>query len=300
MTCYRPITAFKPADGGPVSFVDKKDHREIQLPCGQCIGCRIRKREEWALRCYCESKMHRNNCFVTLTYNDENLPSDGSLNYTHFQLFMKRMRKHYGSFRFFMCGEYGENTGRPHYHALFFGLDIVDRVKCNSLYSRDDIYKSETVNSLWGKGECRIGEVTYESARYCAVYTTKRITGEMADVHYGRVNTNTGELYFLVPEFGRMSLKPGIGYPWLEKYWKDIYWTGNNAVIVAGKKKPVPRFFDLKMDAIAADVLDETKFDRYKEAMKRAEHNTEDRLAVREEVAHRKAAFDKERFRHAL
>ena len=98
MTCYRPLTAFKPLDGGPVTFFEKPNSREIQLSCGQCIGCRIRKRENWAVRCYCESKMHQDNIFLTLTYDDEHLPSDGSLNYRHYQLFMKRLRKRSGRF----------------------------------------------------------------------------------------------------------------------------------------------------------------------------------------------------------
>lgn len=300
MSCYKPITAFKPADGGPLSFSEKKDHREIKIPCGQCIGCRIRRREEWALRCYCESKMHKSNLFVTLTYDDAHMPCDGSLNYRHYQLFMKRMRKEFGSFRFFMCGEYGENTGRPHYHALFFGLDLDDKRKCNSVYSRDDIYESEKLNALWGKGGCRIGEVTYASARYCAAYAVKKVTGERAEDHYARVNPYTGELYWLTPEFAHMSLKPGIGFPWLEKYWKDIYTTGHNALLVNGSKKPVPRYFDAKLEEIAADVLDRAKYDRFVEAMKHTEHNTADRLAVRNEVAERRYDFNKQRYNDAL
>lgn len=134
MSCYRPITAFKPADGGPVLFVERKDTREIKIRCGQCIGCRIDKRDAWAVRCYAESKMHKANTFVTFTYDDDHLPV-GGLKYRDFQLMLKRLREKLGPFRFFMCGEYGEQFRRPHYHALFFGLDFPDKLKCNSVYS---------------------------------------------------------------------------------------------------------------------------------------------------------------------
>lgn len=300
MTCYRPVTAFKPLDGGPISFSERKNHREIQISCGQCIGCRIRKREEWAIRCYCESKMHRDNQFLTLTYDDEHLPDDGSLNYRHFQLFMKRARKHYGSFRFFMCGEYGETYWRPHYHALLFGLDIPDKRKSNSVLSKHDIYQSETINKLWGQGFVSIGEVTYESARYCAVYATKRVTGDRADFHYERVSPVTGEFVRVTPEFARMSLGgrtgKGIGMPWLEKYWKDVYVSGANGVVVKGRVKPIPRYFDTSMQNIAQHVMDDVLFDRWMEAQAHLSDRTRERLAVREEVALSRQRFNRERF----
>lgn len=300
MTCYRPITAFKPLDGGPILFVERKNHRQIQIPCGQCIGCRIVKRENWALRCYLESKMHARNCFATLTYDDLHLPRDQSLNYTHFQLFMKRARKHYGSFRFFMCGEYGEQYGRPHYHALLFGFYPSDARKCNSVYSRSDLFESEKLTALWGLGSVTIGEVTYESARYCATYCTKRITGDLAESHYERVNLETGELTSVCPEFAHMSLRPGIGMPWIQRYWKEVYDSGINAIQLNGRKFLPPRYFDSAMENIAADVLDSSRYERYIKAIGRADDNTPERLAVREECAVRKAAFNKERFSNDL
>lgn len=300
MACFKPIVAWKPADGGPLVFSEKKNHREIKIACGQCIGCRIRKREAWALRCYCESKMHAHNQFATLTYDDDNLPADGSLNYRHFQLFMHKMRKKFGAFRFFMCGEYGENTERPHYHALFFGLDVPDLAKCNSVYSSHDIFESPTVTKLWGRGGVSFGTVTYASARYCAVYTTKKITGPIADEHYERVSRVTGEICHVTPEFAHMSLKPGIGMPWLEKYWGDLYLRGNNGLPVDGKIKPIPRYFDLMMEKIAPDVLDQHSYRRYLDAVAKYEDNTLDRLAVREECAIAKQKFQSERYSNAL
>lgn len=265
--------------------MEKKDTRTVTIRCGQCIGCRIERQEMWAVRCFAESKTHANNCFVTLTYDDEHYPLHGSLNYKHFQLFMKRLRKDRPPFRFFMCGEYGEQLGRPHYHALFFGLRFDDAVKCNSLYARTDVYTSEDLSRVWGKGFCTIGEVTYASARYCASYALKKhnVMGD-DDPHYKKVDPITGEIVDLLPEFARMSLKPGIGQSYLERYWSDMYETGHKAIIVNGSKKLIPRYFDDKMREMRPIFMEDYDWNREKEALERAEDNTPERLAVREQV----------------
>lgn len=295
MPCYRPIVAFKPVDGGPVIFSEKKDHQQIELPCGKCIGCRIRKREEWAVRIYAESKMHGVNWFATMTYDDVHIPRDYGLNYADVQQLNKNLRKKFGAFRFFVAGEYGDKFGRPHYHAIYFGLDLPDVRKCNSVYADHDLYQSEQFESSWGKGQCIFGAVTYESARYCATYTTKRVTGEIADEHYERYSPLTGEITRVPAEFAKMSLKPGLGVSWLEKYWPDLYLTGHNAVVINGSKKTIPRYFDKQLDRIAPMVLEGVRYDRYKEAMKCSENNTAERLEVRERVAHAMHKFQKER-----
>lgn len=299
MTCYRPVTCWKPLSGGAVVFREVGDAREIAIKCGQCIGCRQEKREYWAIRCLCESKMHAANSFVTLTYDQEHFPQHGSLNHRHWQLFAKRLRAKLGPFRFFMCGEYGDLKDRPHYHALLFGLDFPDRVRANSINASEPVYRSEILSRVWPHGSHSIGTVTYASARYCAAYTTKKITGPNAADHYSRVDVSSGEVVSVVPEYARMSLgrRPGegIGGPWLEKYWRDIYETGHNAVIVAGKKKAVPRYFDLQMDRIAAHVMDGVEYDRYLKASEHSADNTADRLAVREYVHAARDRFNEER-----
>lgn len=292
MTCYRPVTVWKPEDG-PIFFSEKKDCREIEIKCGQCIGCRLEKRESWAIRCLAESKVHAENCFVTLTYSEDNYPQYGSLNYRHFQLFMKKLRNRVGPVRFFMSGEYGEELQRPHYHALFFGFNFADRVKCNSVYSSSDLYRSESLERLWPHGFSTIGEVTYASARYVAAYTVKKVTGSRAVDHYSRVVPDTGEIVQLEPEFARMSLKPGIGEKWLRQYWRDLYLTGHNAVIVDGKKKKIPRYFDAKMDEIAPLLMDEVEYDRFLRV--NADDNTRARLAVREKVEYARQRFEKDK-----
>lgn len=296
MSCFKPIVAFKPLEGGALIFVERKGYREIKLPCGQCIGCRIRKREEWAVRCYCESRMHRSSHFITLTYNPESMPSDMSLNYRHVQLLLKSMRKQYGPFRYFVCGEYGDEYQRPHWHMLAFGLDISDRVKSNSMFSKRDIFESPSLSGMWKKGFASIGQVTYASARYCAVYTTKRISGDRAEDHYTRVDTATGVINNVVPEFARMSLKPGIGESWIAKYWRDVYVSGAKGVVIDGKVKPVPKFFDRWMEVNQPDIYEGFKFDQFNEAMRYSDDNSRERLAVREECAIAKQRFNRERF----
>ena len=133
MACYKPLRAWQCANGDVVfAELGRFDiTRQLDLPCGQCVGCRLERSRQWAMRCLHEAKMHDRNCFVTLTYNNDNVPADRSLNYRDFQLFMKRLRFHFRGvpIRFYMCGEYGEDFGRPHFHACLFGLDFPDKTR---------------------------------------------------------------------------------------------------------------------------------------------------------------------------
>lgn len=86
-------------------------YEKIVIPCGQCIGCRLQRAKDWAVRVYHEALGHKDNCLITLTYNDGDLQGRKSLDMREFQLFMKRLRKKYGKVRFLHCGEYGELCG---------------------------------------------------------------------------------------------------------------------------------------------------------------------------------------------
>jgi len=122
MTCYYPNAAFLGEDG-KIHLGHDAVARSI-YPVGNASAANCNRAREWAIRCMHEAKCYDENCFVTLTYDNDHLPPDGSLNHKHFQDFMKRLRKHYSgrTIRYYMCGEYGENMGRPHYHAVFFNL----------------------------------------------------------------------------------------------------------------------------------------------------------------------------------
>lgn len=299
MPCYKPITAFQPLEGGQISFREKKNHREIQIPCGMCIGCRLEKIDAWGFRCMAEASQHQHNQFVTLTYADEHLPVDECLKHRHWQLFAKKLRHKTGPFRYFMVGEYGERHNRPHYHALLFGLDLPDKRKCNSVYSNFDVYESKLLSDTWGKGFCTIGEVTMESARYCAGYMLKRYSAEVAEEKYKWV-TRYGEMVQRPQPYGRMSLKPGIGSSWLNRYRTDV--VNHGAVFDHQYRKPVPRYFRQlleKIDAVAAETLEANIIERGIKHHK-PQDNTRARLEVRERCKEAAIRFKKERFPNAL
>lgn len=290
MACFSPLPAWQ-TEGGEIVFVERgKIARSLTLPCGQCIGCRLERSRQWAVRCVHEAQLHDHNQFVTLTYRDESLPYDGSLRYRHFQLFMKRVRRKYGPVRFFMCGEYGEQLHRPHYHACLFGLELTDK-QVWSVRQGVTLYRSPSLEVLWPHGYVTVGDVTFESASYVARYVTKKVTGKRADEHYTRVNLETGELRTLTPEFVRMSLKPGIGAQWIQKFQADCYTT--DTIHLRGSQMKPPRYYDKRIAAIDDDLHAEIQARRYQKSLRSAEDSTPERLAVREKVARARLALKK-------
>ncbi|MEY3590878.1 MAG: hypothetical protein RLZZ466_1399, partial [Bacteroidota bacterium] len=205
MPCYHPLTAFQCADGSIV-FHERRWHntvKNLSLPCGQCIGCRLERSRQWAMRCMHEAQLHENNCFITLTYDNTHLPSDGSLHYKDFQLFIKRLRKKFGIYRirYYMAGEYGENFGRPHFHACIFGHDFHDKKLWRRSTSGSMLYRSQDLELLWPLGYSSIGDVNFESAAYVARYIMKKVTGHNSKQHYTQTDSETGEITTRKPEF---------------------------------------------------------------------------------------------------
>ena len=246
MSCVNPLKAFQCFDKSIV-FDEVRKHdivRSLSLPCGQCIGCRLERSRQWAMRCMHEASLHENNCFITLTYDNTHLPSDGSLHYKDFQLFIKRLRKKLGHnrVRYYMAGEYGENFGRPHFHACIFGYDFHDKKLWKRTPSGSLLYRSKDLEILWPFGYSSIGDVNFESAAYVARYIMKKVTGKMAKDHYEEIDFESGEIVKRVPEFNKMSLKPGIGAKWLEKFKSDVY--PHDYVVVRGKKMKPPKAYD--------------------------------------------------------
>lgn len=288
MACYRPLKGFrsktKTATGKrSIVFSPEKGYTDmpVELPCGQCIGCRLEKSRQWAIRCVHEAQLHKENCFITLTYDDKHLPEDQSLNLKHFQLFMKRLRKQFTGkkIRFFHCGEYGDINKRPHYHAILFGLDFQDK-QLISQREGVDLYTSKTLEKLWKKGYVTLGHVTFESAAYVARYITKKVTGEDAENHYKILNTSTGELTSIEPEYATMSRRPGIGKQWIEKYQDDIY--PKDFTTIRGKKIKPPKFYDKYLEETHSELYEKIKGARIRQAKKHPENNTYERLEVRE------------------
>lgn len=283
MPCYTPLSAYRTRDDKlEYNITFNPENPNIiypqQLPCGQCIGCRLTRSRNWAVRCMHEAQMNEKNCFLTITYNEENLPEGGTLNHEHFQLFMKRLRKKfpssiYGKIRYYMCGEYGENLGRPHYHACIFNFDFTDKIHWRTTKAGNKLYTSETLNKLWqGKGYCIIGDVTFESAAYVARYITKKMTGPKADEYYsGRK-----------PEYNISS--NGIGKSWIEKYHKDVY--PHDEMIMRGKKFKPARYYDKYYEKKFPNEFLDIKQDREESAFLQYENpeNSPERRLVKYEV----------------
>jgi len=227
-----------------------------------------------------EAQLHPASCFVTLTYAPEHLPMHGSLCYEDFRLFMKRLRNANGPTRFYMCGEYGENLSRPHYHALLFGYWPDDyRVHGTGPIP---LFTSEKLSKLWGKGFATFGHVTSESAGYVANYIHKKRTGPPAQDHYTRV-TLDGEIVQVTPEFSNMSRKPGIGADWFAKYGQFVKdW---DFIVLNGRKFKTPRYYDDLVETSDPIRAEEIEYERYQRSEAFIGENTRERLVVREAVA---------------
>lgn len=307
MTCYSPLKGYYSKTltvNGKRRFVTdraKSNDQPLEIPCGQCIGCKLQRSLDWAARIEKEASLYDDNCFVTLTYAPENLPPGASLVKPDHQNFVKRLksavRYKYGraaakKIRFFMCGEYGENLGRPHYHYILLNFDFPDKIHHRNADRGEKIFRSAMLEELWPYGFSEIGSVTFDSAAYVARYCTKKITGPMAESHYTVLDAETGEYITKQPEFTAMSLKPGIGEPWLQKFASDVY-NQDTLVTRAGAKIRPPRYYDKRYEVQNPD--------HYKKVLQRREQrpvnifntaeynrmmldNTESRLKVKETV----------------
>jgi len=248
MPCFSPLKGWRgaPTAHGPAGIVFKRSESTgipMQVPCGGCLGCRLERSRQWAVRCVHEAKMHENNSFVTLTYDPENIPLHGSLDRKAFPGFVKRLRKRIADrtegagLRYFHAGEYGTNTRRPHYHAIIFGYGFPDKSKWTERHG-NVVYRSDELEEVWGLGMCEIGSVTFGSAQYVAKYIVDKVTGDAATTYYPAG---------ISPEFATMSTKPGIGKPWYDKWKKDVY--PSDQVVVDGKVSKPPRYYDKLLEA---------------------------------------------------
>jgi len=290
MPCFKPLTAyrskFQNANGKrPMVFDHAKslDGIKQKLPCGKCIGCRIDSSATWAGRIMNESQMHADSIMATLTYSNENLPDKGCIQYSDMQKFYKRLRKKGYKVRHFTGSEYGDLTGRPHYHAIIFGFWPED-AKLWGDASGNRHYTSEILTETWGLGHTQFTEVNFETAQYVANYCTKKITGELANDHYMRVDPETGEVYWLPPEQGRMSRRPGIGKEWLDKYKSDVF-PRDEYMPKPGVRIRTPKYYTDQLEKTDPALYVEIKNNRKKYAASRAADTTPERLKSRETVA---------------
>lgn len=200
---------------------------------------------------------------------------------------MKRLRKKCGNVRFYMCGEYGDQFKRPHYHAALFNHHFEDQKLWKVNHSGDRLYISETLSDLWSDqtgpiGYATVGDLTFQSAAYIARYVMKKRSGDLADQEYTDVHPYTGEITEREPEYNRMSLKPGIGAEWLNKYHGETY--PSDFIIINGKKMRPPKAYDRQYEILYPSEMDSIKGKRRALAIPNKWNNTDRRLHVRETV----------------
>ena len=243
MSCFHPLYGYKSSSGKWLSEQTYHKQEPMTIPCGQCTGCRSEYSRQWALRNMHEASLYKNNCFITLTYDKKNLPQNNSLDKKAFPKFIRSLRKRNkrdkkNQIRYYACGEYGDDFGRPHYHAILFNYYPDDTV-----HLKKQLYTSKSLSDAWGnKGHVSVGNVTFQSAAYVSNYVQKKINGKQKLDHY--TNTDTGE--WREPEFSLMSRKDGIGKLWFDKYYKDIYQTGKDGLHMNGKFMKPPKYYDTK------------------------------------------------------
>lgn len=241
-----------------------------------------------------EASLYPQNSFLTLTYSDENLPKNSSLDKKHVQDFMKRLREAIEPrrIRYLVGGEYGDQKGmrtvNPHYHVCLFNYDFSDdRIESEQNERGDQLYESEQLTRLWKHGKANIGALTFESAAYVARYVMKKMTGPLAVLYYSEQD-DEGNIFQRVPEFALRS--QGLGRGWFEKFKADLY-PDDFALIKRGSKYVkvrVPKYYDALLEREDPQLLLQIKAKRKVGAAKNKEDLTFERLAVREEFAHLK------------
>ena len=281
MRCRKPRTVGFQPDGKTIAWSQKiysKEYPTFQLPCGKCLACRLEYGRQWAVRAVHEAKIHKDNCFLTLTYDDQHLESD-KLIYEHFQTFMQKLRD---SLRrdldgqapeigYLAVGEYGEQRKRPHWHACLFNYRPFDQQYKYTTDRGDKVYESKILQDLWGKGITEFGDVTFESAGYCARYATKKLT-------HGKDQDHDFQPIF------KTSRKYAIGKRWLEKYWPDVF---NHGHIILTKpdgtsiKTGVPRYYEKWLRENHLD-----QYVRYLSDVKYPKCNIAEQKSVNEKLTH--------------
>lgn len=304
MSCYRPLKAFRTYRGEVRIGVAPGDCYSLELPCSRCIGCKLDRARSWSIRITHEAQLYDSNLFVTFTYDNEKKPVGCwnlvSLEYSDFQDFMKRLRKKLRGvsksvdgrtpIRFFVSGEYGGRTKRPHWHAILFNTRFPDQQRL-----MNGTYRSTMCDELWKYGNTVIGDVTPRSASYVAGYTLKKVHGARSGEHYADVvDMSTGEVLSRRPELVQMSRSPGIGAWWYDRYGSDCF-PGDRAV-QEGKCYKVPRYYWKRFEVEGNPyVVENVAWERELKAREHVLDSTPERRLVREVVAERRAVLYGER-----
>lgn len=314
MPCYTPLSAYKaqsvnPKTGKrPIVWQLRQGFHDlpIQLPCGRCVGCRLERSRQWAIRAMHEAQMHEHAEFVTLTYSDEALEKSGNyireLRHQDFQDFMKRLREKIdrttreqceeygmseedteavlkeGRLRYYMCGEYGEKFGRPHFHAIIYNLHLEDKQPWVKRRGHQ-LYISKFLTETWGHGHASTGSATFKSAAYIARYVMKKdLDPRTRSRTYERLD-EYGEYVQIAPEYQQASRRPGLGKPWLEKFQGDVY--PKDYFTLEGNRMRPPKYYDFQYEIENPDEMATIKANRRFAAKRFTDDNTRERLDAR-------------------
>lgn len=257
-----------------------------KVPCGQCAGCQQDYSRQWAIRCIMEASNWEDNIFLTLTYDEDHLPDyendeivdkngviyendgtwKGALQPRDWELFMKKLREHWRKhynhtgIKFYMCGEYGGQNGRPHYHAILFNFPIKwKELKIHRMnVDGSIIYECPEIKEIWEKGFITVAEVNWDTCAYVARYVMKKLKAIPAP-----------ELYYeqgQIPEFVRMSRRPGIG----KENFKPEWYT-NDEIIIKGHRQNIqtvrpPKYYDKMYDELNHEHMNSIKNQRKEQA----------------------------------
>lgn len=255
VSCFHPV----PAMYHGADIIVRPQHRSdanISLPCGKCPGCKTSRAQEWAARVVHECRDHHASIFATLTYTDHHVDPDGALVPGHLSDFLRKLRKLVARghdniiangddtpfpnrLRYLACGEYGDRTGRPHYHALLFGIAFTDATAATS-----KLLNSPTLEKVWGRGTVNYGAVTAASAAYVAGYTVKSLGAQQHSVDG-----------VVIPRpFLRCSRHPGIGARYADTYAADFRF---GSLVVDGSHHRVPRYYRKRIAQTNAQLAEE-------------------------------------------
>lgn len=234
--CLFPQKA-KLNDIGRIEFTHEGD---LKLPCGRCSECISKRAIEWATRARHEIASHQENCFLTLTYNEDSLPS-ALIVKTEFQKFMKRLRKlTKQKLRYMVSHEYGTKKFRPHHHAIIFGYNPKNQKFNRTTPKGEKLFVSDEIEKLWKNGYHSIGTANEKTAYYIASYSLKGKKHIFPD-------ETTGEL-IETTDCMDCSKRPAIGYNFFKENYQQMIDSG----------EILPRYYLKKLKEI-----DEQKFELY-------------------------------------
>ena len=292
MPCFSPLKGYRsrtPSGSGRFPIVFNPKHgfidQVVEVACGNCIGCRLERARQAGVRISDHALMHDRNSYLTLTYDDESVPADGSLCHADVQSFMKRLRSRIKpKVSYVVAGEYGDDEWRPHYHMALFNYCPTDLV-----YWKDSkgfpLYRSPFLEEVWRNGFVFVGDLNFDTGCYIGGYVLKKINGDLADEHYKRFDPETGEIYWLKPEY--IVWSNGIGRSCFERFGSDVF--PADRCVVKGKPQKPPKYYDRLYEADNPEDMKRIKEERSARALKHKQDSTPRRLRDREEVSKARA-----------